>query len=797
MVQATPTLSTQISVISNGGAGAPVVTSDTATLTGAGNLQPGGTVTFWLVGPTAGDPPVCPSTDDALIGPITAPVDPATGTADSGEQTFTPAAAGDFYWIAQYSGDANNEPTAESECPDPAEHVVVGKTAPTMTTAATVTTPAPVVGSPVVTSDTATLSGTTGPLDGAEVTFWLVGPVPPGSPTCALRSSSHVAPITAPVDPATGIAQTGPVTFTPSLAGDYYWIAQFGGDAANGSVTTGCPDPAELVQVGKATPTVTTAATVSPDDPVVNQEVTTADTATVVGAVNPESTGTMTFWLVGPSTGDPPACPSTDAAVLGPITQPIAPDGSATTGPATFTPTQPGDYYWLAEFGGDANNNATSPTGCGDPAELVHVRAAPTMVTAATTPRARVLLTVQTQDSAQLLGTLGQPTGTMTFWLVGPLDDPSSECPPTSSAVLGPIEVPVDPATGRATTGPQSFTPTATGDYYWVARYNGDANNAPFTAPCPDPLERVEVVPATPAISTQAATDGDPTLGETVDISDTATLTELIPTQPGDTITFWLVGPVSGEPPACPSVADAVIGPLAQPLDPATATATTGPQPFTPVVAGDYYWVAQYTGDANNGGAIGGCPDAAELVTVPPATPTLATRASPATGTPGVTQDTATVGGGFDPTGTVTFRLYGPADPACAGTPLATFLDVALVDGSATSPAVATEAVGTYRWVATYNGDANNVPVTGSCDDPAEHTTVLAPDDPDTGTEGTGLGREGAELGAAIDSIPRTGLPSTFTIWFGPFDLAVALCLLGTLLIVGSRFARRRSLRAT
>ena len=116
-------------------AGQPVVTSDTATLTGAGNLQPGGTVTFWLVGPAAGN--VCPSTANALIGPITGDVDPATGIATTGEQTFTPAVAGDYYWIAQYSGDANNAPTAESQCPDPNEHVVVGKTAPTMTTAAT------------------------------------------------------------------------------------------------------------------------------------------------------------------------------------------------------------------------------------------------------------------------------------------------------------------------------------------------------------------------------------------------------------------------------------------------------------------------------------------------------------------------------------------------------------------------------------------------------------------------------------------------------------------------------------
>ena len=147
--QATPTLSTQITVISNGGTGQPVVTSDSATLTGAGNLQPGGTVTFWLVGPATGSPSVCPTTANSLIPPITVGVNPATGIATTGEQTFTPAVAGDFYWIAQYSGDANNAPTAQSECPDPAEHVVVGKTAPTMTTAATVTPAAPVVGAPV------------------------------------------------------------------------------------------------------------------------------------------------------------------------------------------------------------------------------------------------------------------------------------------------------------------------------------------------------------------------------------------------------------------------------------------------------------------------------------------------------------------------------------------------------------------------------------------------------------------------------------------------------------------------
>ena len=194
---------------------------------------------------------------------------------------------------------------------------MVGKTAPTMTTAATVTPSAPVVGSRADHERHGNAErARPGRSLARPVTFWLVGPVAPGSP-CPARSSSRVAPITVPLDAELSTATTGTQTFTPTLAGDYYWIAQYRrrrgerrGDAR------AVPTRLELVQVGKATPTVTTAATVAPVDPVVNQPVTTTDTATLVGAVNPDGTGAVTFWLVGPATGTPPACPSTDAAVI-------------------------------------------------------------------------------------------------------------------------------------------------------------------------------------------------------------------------------------------------------------------------------------------------------------------------------------------------------------------------------------------------------------------------------------------------------------------------------------------------
>jgi hypothetical protein len=67
----------------------------------------------------------------------------------------------------------------------------------------------------------------------------------------------------------------------------------------------------------------------------------------------------------------------------------------------------------------------------------------------------------------------------------------------------------------------------------------------------------------------------------------------------------------------------------------------------------------------------------------------------------------ATLAGGTRMTGTITFALYGPGDPACAR-PLAR--STAPVSGAglyAAAPAPA-GAAGTYRWTATYSGDPDN-----------------------------------------------------------------------------------------
>jgi hypothetical protein len=135
---------------------------------------------------------------------------------------------------------------------------------------------------------------------------------------------------------------------------------------------------------------------------------------------------------------------------------------------------------------------------------------------------------------------------------------------------------------------------------------------------------------------------------------------------------------------------------------------------FTTGALGTYRWIALYNGDPNNAPVVSGCDD--ETVSVGQATPSIATMNSGGGPVGAAISDTATVTGGFNPTGTVTFQLYAPGDGSCA-TPVATFGPIPLTGspGSAASGAFTTTAVGTYRWVATYSGDDNNVTNDSGC----------------------------------------------------------------------------------
>jgi hypothetical protein len=140
----------------------------------------------------------------------------------------------------------------------------------------------------------------------------------------------------------------------------------------------------------------------------------------------------------------------------------------------------------------------------------------------------------------------------------------------------------------------------------------------------------------------------------------------------------------------------------------------------------------QVVGHTQAAGPSGASGAGSTIVNVLPATASLASTASGTVAVGGSVTDAATVTGLIDPVagGTFTFRLFGPASAStCSGTPLFTSTNPAQLSGTtatATSSAFTTNASGTHRWVATYDGDAHNLPIDGACGAPGESVEVTA-----------------------------------------------------------------------
>ncbi len=109
---------------------------------------------------------------------------------------------------------------------------------------------------------------------------------------------------------------------------------------------------------------------------------------------------------------------------------------------------------------------------------------------------------------------------------------------------------------------------------------------------------------------------------------------------------------------------------------------------------------------------------------IPPPPPLGISTTPSGNGTVGGTiSDSATVSGGLSPSGDVTFQLFGPADPLCTGTFTST--TGTLAARTASSGDVTVTGEGTYDWVATYEGDANNASAVSGCG--SETVIVTAP----------------------------------------------------------------------
>src|SRR5438309_570707 len=147
--------------------------------------------------------------------------------------------------------------------------------------------------------------------------------------------------------------------------------------------------------------------------------------------------------------------------------------------------------------------------------------------------------------------------------------------------------------------------------------------------------------------------------------------------------------------------------------------------PYTTLFrSGTYRWTASYSGDANNNIAATSCNDANESVIVTKASPAITTTASASVAAGGSISDTAHLVSGTNPTGTITFNLYGPDNATCGGTAIFSSTVPVSGNGDYTSASYTANQAGTYRWVASYSGDSNNNSAATACNDANESVVV-------------------------------------------------------------------------
>ncbi len=288
------------------------------------------------------------------------------------------------------------------------------------------------------------------------------------------------------------------------------------------------------------------------------------DVATITGAPGKAApTGTITFTLCGPSDVDSTGCPATKGTQVGNPANIVA--GGATsdnvTGISSPSDLTPGKYCWRADYTPDAaSSNLYDPsteTNAGSECFTI-VKASPTLTTQIQVTGNGGLVNTSYGDTATLHSFVGTVTNeTITFNLFGPYA--AGVTPTCATGVNEPVFTTTGAlnASGVATTA-STYTPTASGQYVWVAHYGGDALNAKYDETCNDTNESGTISP--PVIHVNKTADAatvsaGTTIGFTVTVSNsgagTATgvaLTDALPGGNAAAPVHWVIDSGTGNP---------------------------------------------------------------------------------------------------------------------------------------------------------------------------------------------------------------------------------------------------------
>ena len=635
---------------------------DTATVGGT-PFTPTGTVTYYFYDTAT---PVYGTTTPASSQTVTL----SGGTVPNSSLSPT-LTGGGYAFIGVYSGDTNYasstgspEPLSISKASSSVSTTIYDSTGCGVTDALDekVYDTAKVTGSPITPTGTLTYYfyttstptfGTTTPSSTQTVTLTGNGSVPNSATTAALS------------------------------AGGYAYIGVYSGDS-NYASSTGSPEP---LSIGKASSSVSTAiydATGCGVTMGVGEKV--YDTATVSGSpITP--TGTLTYYFYTTST---PTFGTTTPSSTQTVT--LTGNGSVPNS-ATTAALAAGGYAYIGVYSGDTNYSGS--TGAVEPLSISKATSSvSTAIYDSTGCGVTDAMNEKVYDTAKVTGSAATPTGTLTYYFYTTSTPTFGTTTPSSTQTVT--------LTGNGSV-PNSATTAAlaAGSYAYLGVYSGDGNYKPST----DAVEPLSISKASSSVSTAIydSTGCGVTDATGEKVYDTAKVTAS-PITPTGTLTYYFYttsSPTFGT--TTPSTTQTVT---------LTGTGTVPNSATTAALSiGSYAYIGVYSGDSNYKPSTG----AVEPLSVAKSSPSIVTTPNPSVVTVGTScgplTDSATLSGGSNPSGTITFTLYAPGSNTRVDKET---VNVKNGDGTYTTPNGYTlpnnPTPGVYQWDATYSGDGNNQP---------------------------------------------------------------------------------------
>ena len=384
-------------------------------------------------------------------------------------------------------------------------------------------------------------------------------------------------------------------------------------------------------------------------------------------------------------------------------------------------------------------------------------------VTNAQTPTTTGVGTGNLVDSATISGGLN-PSGNVNFYLF----DPAQTCSatPAAGSYRFTYQMPVNGEGTYSMPAGSGFQPDMAGTWQWIAVYSGDATNGYSSSGCGNAPVTVQASSTSSiAVSQNSATS---VVGAGI-LVDSATLSGGF--NPTGTVTFYLFDPAQTSS-ATPDPGSYRFA-YQIPVNGDGTYSIPADSGFVPDKVGTWQWIAVYSGDTNNNGGYSGI--SSQLVTVISSGTNIVMSQAPAVDIVGGNLiDSATLTGGFNPTGTVTLYLFDPSQ-TCSSAPAVgsyRFSFQIPVNGNGTysiplGSGFQPDMVGTWQWIAVYGGDSNNNSSNSGCGSELVTVTSSLP------TVGVSQTTTSSTVGSGelIDSLTISGgFNPTGTVQFYLFD---------------------------